>query len=97
MKAEHWAFIWCFAVTSTVALSSGGCSTGDECAPVQSLPDAQEPFDNVEFSSYDEGGNSAALGFEVDQATLELTGGTVVIEYEGGGQSHRVVYDVQAN
>ncbi len=98
LKAEHGAFACCFVVASAISVAAGGCSgMSENCQSFSDFPEAQAPLMNVEFSSYDGSGNATPLAFEPRDATLEVTGATVVIQYDADGVAYDVEYEVVAD
>lgn len=95
MKRAALVFASAFALSAALGVGLTACWMDDcNCPSTPPRPTAQAPLSRLQVASFDSRGDLAPLAVKPESGTLEVTGDTVVIEYQQAGVQHRVLYDV---
>ena len=95
MKRAAMVFAAAFALSAALGVGLTACWIDEcKCPSTPPRPTAQAPLSRLEVASFDSRGGFGPLTVKPENGTLEVTGDTVVIQYQQAGVQHRVVYEV---
>jgi hypothetical protein len=93
MIRESLAFVTAFGICAVLGGATPACNPCD-CPATPERPDAQQALMINYAVNYNSEGNEGELAINPEGGTLEITGDSVVIQYNEAGIDHTIVYAV---
>ena len=94
MTSEIFAFAASFVLVGLATAVLPGCVQDDDCATTPDRPAPLGPIGNLKLIGYDDSFIVVPLDIAPENATLEITGESVVILYRQDTLNYRVEYQV---
>ncbi len=94
MTSEFLAFAASFAIVGLATAMVPGCVRDDGCTTTPDRPAPVGPVGNLKLIGYDDTFIEVPLDIAPENATLEITGESVVILYRQDTLNYRVEYQV---
>jgi hypothetical protein len=94
MTSELFAFAASFLLVGFASTTVPGCVRNDNCAATPDRPTPVGPVGNLKVIGYDNTFIEVPLDIAPENATLEITGDSVVILYRQDTLNYRVEYQV---